>query len=125
MGGNTYCGNALSGGYTVPGGSPDRKNNGESVFLPPGSSRPFTVTVTAASINSDGVPNQAASLDQDFALVIYNAAQWTNAPPELSPIADKATHALAPLVFTNLASDPDLGQTLTFSLDLERRSVRK
>jgi hypothetical protein len=114
---NTYCGNAFSGAYTVPGGSPDRKNNVESVFLPPGISGPFTVTITAASINSDGVPNQSPGLDQDFALVIYNATQWTDAPPVLSPIADQATHALAPLVFTNVASDPDIGQTLTFSLD--------
>jgi len=32
------------------------------------------VTVTAVSINSDGVPNNATPIDQDFALVIYNAA---------------------------------------------------
>jgi uncharacterized repeat protein (TIGR01451 family) len=32
------------------------------------------VTVTAANINSDGVPNNADALDQDFALVIYNSS---------------------------------------------------
>ncbi len=120
IGGNTYIGNAFSGAFTVPGGSPDRKNNVESVFLPAGISGAFTVTITAASINSDGVPNQAPSLDQDFALVMYNAttnAPVADAPPVLAPIANRATHALAPLVFTNFASDPDVGQMLTFSLD--------
>jgi len=29
--------------------------------------------VTAADINSDGVPNEPPSLDQDFALAVYNA----------------------------------------------------
>src|SRR5262249_34628598 len=33
----------------------------------------FNVTVTAANINSDGVPGNSDPLDQDFALVIYNA----------------------------------------------------
>ena len=119
IGGNTYLGNAFSGAFTVPGGSPDRKNNVESIFLPPGISGAFTVTITAASINSDGVPNQLPSLDQDFALVMYNATtnSFVDSPPVLSPIANRATHVLAPLIFTNTASDPDIGQVLTFSLD--------
>jgi hypothetical protein len=117
IGGTTYYGNVFNGAYSVPGGSPDRKNNVESIYLPTRTFGPFTVTVTAASINSDGVPNQAPSLDQDFALVIYNAAPWTDSPPVLSAIPNRATHALAPVVLTNSASDPDAGQTLTFSLD--------
>ncbi|MCU0857898.1 MAG: S8 family serine peptidase, partial [Pontiellaceae bacterium] len=71
--GNTYKGNVFSGASSVSGGTGDAKNNVESVFLPAGVSGAFTVTVTAANINSDGVPNYGTSLDQDFALVIYNA----------------------------------------------------
>src|SRR5262249_10191685 len=75
VGGNTFKGNVFSGANSVTGGLADNKNNAESVFLPAGASGGFSVTVTAANINSDGVPNQAPSLDQDFALVVYNGTQ--------------------------------------------------
>lgn len=75
VGGNVYKGNVFSGAFSVPGGSADYKNNVENVFLPAGLSGPFEVTVTAANITSDGVPNEAPSIDQDFALVIYNAVE--------------------------------------------------
>ena len=74
VGSNTYKGNVFSGAFSATGGVADAKNNVESVFLPAGISGNFTVTITAANINSDGVPNEAPLLDQDFALVIYNAA---------------------------------------------------
>jgi hypothetical protein len=86
VGGIAYFGNAFSGAYTIAGGSPDRKNNVESVFLPPGTSGPFAVTITAASINSDGVPNQGPSLDQDFALVMYNGVLPPAGPPTISAL---------------------------------------
>lgn len=73
VGGNTYKGNVFTGGNSVTGGSADPRNNLESVFIPAGASGAFVVTVTAANIVSDGVPNEAPSLDQDYALVIYNA----------------------------------------------------
>jgi uncharacterized repeat protein (TIGR01451 family) len=72
VGTTTYRGNVFSGALSVPGGSADARNNVESVFLS-GASGEVVVTVTAANLNSDGVPNQGTSLDQDFALVIYNA----------------------------------------------------
>src|SRR5262249_36984410 len=68
-GGKTYKGNVFSGAFSATGGTADSKDNVESVFLPAGISGAFTVTVTAANINSDGVPNEAPALDQDFALV--------------------------------------------------------
>jgi len=73
LGGVTYKGNVFSGAYSTTGGSADRLDNVESVFLPAGVSGSFTITVTAANINSIGVPNQADALEQDFALVAYNA----------------------------------------------------
>jgi hypothetical protein len=72
VGGRTYKGNVFSGNHSVTGGSADHRNNVESVFLPAGVSGNFTVTVTAANISSDGVPDDADLLDQDFALVVYN-----------------------------------------------------
>ncbi len=73
VGGVTYLGNHFSGAYSIAGGTPDAKNNVESVLLPAGVSGDITVTILAANINSDGVPNFGGELDQDFALVIYNA----------------------------------------------------
>jgi hypothetical protein len=72
VGADTYKGNVFSGASSVTGGVKDSADNVESVFLPAGSTGDFTITVTAANINSDGVPNNASPLDQDFALVIYN-----------------------------------------------------
>ena len=73
VGGVTYKGNVFSGSNSIPGGSADTMNNVQSVFLSAGTSGGYTVTVTAANINSIGVPNASNALSQDFALVIYNA----------------------------------------------------
>ncbi len=67
----TYRG-AFSGAASVAGAARDSKNNLEAVVLPLPSAR-LTVTITAANLNSDGVPGNAAPLDQDYALVISNA----------------------------------------------------
>src|ERR1022692_989156 len=73
----TYKGNVFHGANSVTGGTADHRNNVESVFLPAGTAGGFTVTITAANINSDGVPGDADPLDQDFALVIYNGTNAT------------------------------------------------
>jgi hypothetical protein len=73
VGGNIYRGNVFSGASSVTGGSADARNNCESVFLPAGVNGDYAVTVTAANINSDGVPNDGDALDQDFALVVHNS----------------------------------------------------
>ena len=75
VGGQTYLGNVFNGASSVTGGARDDRNNVESVFLPAGVSGPFVIRVRAANINSDGVPNDSDSLDQDFALVAYNAQE--------------------------------------------------
>lgn len=86
VGGNTYLGNVFSSANSTTGGSADTQNNVESVFLPAGVSGTLTVTVTAANINSDGVPNLGTSTDQDYALILYNAmncAQIAIGPTDL------------------------------------------
>lgn len=99
VGGQTYVGNAFSGGASVTGGAADAKNNLESVFLPAGVSGGFVVTVRAANINSDGVPSEAPTLDQDFALVIYNGTE-TAAPVITTPPQSQAVSLGAPVNFT-------------------------
>jgi hypothetical protein len=79
--GTTYRGNVFSGANSVSGGTADGKNNVESVFLPAGTSGSFTVTVKGTNIAGDGVPGNADTTDQDFALIIYNA----NSGPPASP----------------------------------------
>ena len=81
VGGTTYKGNVFSGSSSVAGGSADLKNNVESVFLPAGTSGNFTVTVRATGIAGDGVPGNADTTDQDFALVIYNGSQQAPTQP--------------------------------------------
>ena len=110
-GGVTYKGNVFRGADSVVGGTADRLNNVESVFLPAGTTGPFTVTVTAHNITSDGVPGDANPLDQDFALVAYNPGSNTLGIATSSPLpggklrtaystALLATNEMAPTTWT-------------------------
>src|SRR5262249_3070903 len=81
--GTTYKGNVFSGANSVSGGTADAKNNVESVFLPAGVSGNFTVTVKATNIAGDGVPGNADTTDQDFALVVYNATTGGTTSPTI------------------------------------------
>lgn len=93
--GTSYKGNVFSGAYSAAGGTADARNNVESVFLPAGTTGTVQVTVTGANITSDGIPDFGGSLDQDFALVIYNIT-----PPELD-ITPTATNLPAEAVAGN------------------------
>jgi hypothetical protein len=80
VGGQTYKGNVFNGAFSITGGSADPYDNVESVFLPAGVSGNFTVTVTAANINSIGVPGAEGAVNQDFALVVYNVGSGLPPP---------------------------------------------
>jgi hypothetical protein len=113
VGGNAYLGNVFNGAYSTTGGTPDEMNNVESVFLPAGVSGNFVVTVTANNINSVGVPNSGNLLNQDFALVVYNAR-----PTTLPVIAAAGTVLVAEGCYpTNGVIDP--GETVTVNLGLQ------
>ncbi|MBI3651916.1 MAG: S8 family serine peptidase [Acidobacteria bacterium] len=71
--GTTYLGNHFTGSASTAGGTPDRLNNVEAVWLPAGLSGDFEVRVIGANIAGDGIPNNSDTTDQDFALVVYNA----------------------------------------------------
>ncbi len=70
--GQTYLGNVMKDGLSIPGGQADYRNNVENVILSSGRSS-FQVEVLAADITGDGVPSHAGETDQDFALYVSNA----------------------------------------------------
>lgn len=110
-GANTYRGNvfAATGGASVTGGTADVRNNVECVFLPAGSATSITVTVTATSINSDGVPGDADALDQDFALYVFNTSASSVIPNGSSITAESFAPA-------NSLIDPNEVVSVSFSL---------
>lgn len=112
VGGNTYKGNVFSGAFSATGGLADTRNNVESVFVPAGASGSLVIKVKATNIAGDGVPNNAAPLDQDFALVAYNV---TESPlPVMSGGA--TTFASESCSLPNNAIDP--GETVTVNFPL-------
>ncbi len=80
--GSVYRGNVFDGPTSVPGGSFDEVNNVENVFVPAGVSGDINVRVIARNIAGDGVPDNADSNDQDFALVVYNYQPPSGTPPD-------------------------------------------
>jgi len=70
--GKTYLGNHFGvDGYSTMGGTADPMNNTEGIFLSESPEGTYTLTVTAANISGDGLPNFGNGTDQDFALVLY------------------------------------------------------
>lgn len=113
IGGNTYKGNVFNGAFSMTGGMADTRNNAESVFIPAGVSGPFVVKVIATNIAGDGVPNSGGALDQDYALVIYNAAEAAAAV--IAPAG--ATITAESCMPANGAVDP--GETVTVDFALQ------
>jgi hypothetical protein len=80
VGGQTYRGNRFTGRNSTAGApTADALNNIESVFLPVGTSGPYTVTVRATNIAGQGDPTVAGP-NQDFALVVYNTQPLNGCP---------------------------------------------
>jgi hypothetical protein len=77
VGANVYKGNNFTGGVSVTGGAANTNSNVENVFLPAGTAAgtTFSIKVTAAALNGDGVLGNADATDQHFALVAYNLTQ--------------------------------------------------
>jgi hypothetical protein len=82
--GTTWYGNNFTNGFSDTGTTPDTLNNIEGIHLPAGTltCSSFDVKVRAQSLNGDGVPGNGDATDQDFALVVSNAAT-TPGPPIL------------------------------------------
>jgi hypothetical protein len=105
VGGQMYKGNVFSEEHSVPGGGFDSLNNMESVFLPPGQTGTWSVIVRAANIAGNGVPNVGNGIGQDFALVVYNAADANRSDVPTLTTNDSCRTAMEigtfPFVFTN------------------------
>ncbi len=110
--GQTYRGNFFQGAFSAPDGEADARNNVESVFLPAGVTGSIVVTITAANLNSDGVPNEEPAVDQDFALVVYNAVE-AQVPVMVGGEMVLAAEGCTP---TNGVVDP--GETVSVSFTL-------
>ena len=106
-----YYGNVFVQNESVVGGSGDRMNNVESVFLPAGLSGTVEVKVLSANISGDGVPGNATLLDQDFALVGYNANLHAKETGELS-----ITPSVPANFITFNGGDNIYPETFTYSL---------
>jgi subtilisin-like proprotein convertase family protein len=72
----SWRGNAFNNGSSTAGGPTDFLNNVEQVIQPAPSGH-YTLTVRAAALAGDGVPGNADSTDQDFALVVSNATVYS------------------------------------------------
>src|SRR6266536_4551700 len=112
VGGNSYKGNVFTGALSTTGGVADARNHLESVFIPAGVSGTFVVKAKGTNIAGNGVPGDADPLDQDYALVVYNANEVA-----LPVIAAGATSITAESCSpANNAIDP--GETVTVNVGL-------
>jgi N-acetylmuramoyl-L-alanine amidase len=75
-----------------------------------------SLTLTNVQSANDGLYSCEVT-NQAGAAVTFEAELAVNNPPVLSQIADQTIAAGSTLIITNSATDPDLSQTLTFSLD--------
>jgi len=81
VGGVTYKGNVFSGANSAAGGTRrTRRTTWSRCSSPRGNGGHFVVTVKATNIAGDGVPGNADTTDQDFALVIFNERPGLGAP---------------------------------------------
>ena len=81
--------------------------------MPAGVTGPYTVTITATNIAGDGVPGNQSALDQDYALVIYNANEVQQ--PVIN--GESATLEAEGCNPANGVLDP--GETVTYTIALK------
>lgn len=67
--GTVYYGNQFLNGSSIPGSSPDRRNNVEGFYLPEPMPGMYRVSVSAFRVSEDA-RTDTAEIDQDFSLVI-------------------------------------------------------
>ncbi|HWH71516.1 MAG TPA: cadherin repeat domain-containing protein, partial [Candidatus Sulfotelmatobacter sp.] len=86
-------------------------NAGNGVLTWKPSSSQMGTNILSVVVTDNGSP--ALSATQSFAGIVLAS----NSPPTLAPIPSQTLYALATLLLTNSATDPDLpGQSLTYSL---------
>lgn len=85
--GQLYRGNNFVNDVSRPGGEANIKDNVEGVWLPAGTRGTFVIRIKATTVAGDGVPGNADSTDQDFALVVYNSERKDVAVATLDNVA--------------------------------------
>ena len=109
----TWRGNNFTSGFSNTNNVADTLNNIEGINLPAGSlsCSSFAVKVRAQTLSGDGVPGNADATDQDFALVIANAAATPG--PAILSVSDA-------VVSGGCDADEflDRGETITLTVDL-------
>ena len=113
VGGQRYLGNVFTGANSSTGGIADVRNNAESVFVPAGVTGPVVVRVRAVNIAGDAIPGNAATLEQDFALVVQNVNEAPVAAVESTGVTYVSDNG------TPVNNVPDPGETVTVSLGLQ------
>ncbi len=93
----TFKGNVFSGGWSATGGSADRRNNVENVYIQNAVAGTYTVTVNAFNI-----PNGP----QKFALVVDGGTLGTGPTPTPGP-TNTPTNTPLPPTFTNTPGPTD------------------
>jgi hypothetical protein len=113
QGATTWRGNNFTAGFSNTSATADTRNNVEEVKLPGSalSCTPIQFKVRAQALNGDGVPGNADTTDQDFALVASNIA------PTGVPFVDIASSVLS----GGCDSDGflDRGETATLAIGIK------
>jgi hypothetical protein len=108
--GTTYSGNYFDREFSTADGipHPDYTNNFECVSLPAGQTGTWSIVMTAINIAGNGVPNVGPDADQDFALVVYNGRNPTDAANTATNDTCQTAKAIAqyPFSFTNNLTAP-------------------
>ncbi|MBI3449055.1 MAG: S8 family serine peptidase, partial [Acidobacteria bacterium] len=111
QGATTWRGNNFTAGFTNTGAVADVRNNIEGINLAGNTldCTPFQMKVRATTLGGDGVPGNADTTDQDFALVVGNAA------PSGVPVAALSSSAVG----AGCDADAFLDRRETASLTLQ------
>ncbi len=117
--GTLYRGNVFSGANSITGGTAATRENTEAVYLPAGTTGSFSITVRATSISGDGVPGNADTTDQDFALFVYNGS--SGAPPadftiSASPSSQTVTQGSGTTYTTTITSQNGFSSATSLSV---------
>ena len=91
--GQSFSGNNFLNGWSIPGLNPDPINNLENVYIQNPGVTTYTLTVVAARIGGDGVPDMVDISDQDFALICSNCILAFDIQPGLNISPSEQTQA--------------------------------
>jgi hypothetical protein len=114
VGATTYLGNRFTGQWSTTGGAADNKNNYEAVFLPAGTNDTLAIKVKGFNIAGDGIPGNADTTDQDFAIVCNNCAQ----SPTFTMAIDPQSLAVCTGTTSSVPFNLSFGSILGFSTNV-------